>query len=351
MPNSFEDTLADIISQKSEFESVEEREVERSVILRLLAQVGWNIYKVSEIKAQRSLSDGGKVDFDLQIGGKSQILIEVKSWRPNLDGKDEDQLARYCRLVKPKLGVLTSGQIWRLYLPPTGSKNAPLRRFLEFDITKAQPTDVENSFRRFLSRDSMVNFRQTVAAARKLHSESKAYQKFRKNITKAWNELPNDKDTLTELVLGLATIKGIPASPDNVLRFLDSLNEPLLNEVGTGSKSQNKPASYSIYAFPTGQKKMPHTLDKKSWNFLMKELCELMYERHPESFREKTLSVTDRFARRRVSKYSRPVGDTGIFTKKLLTAGEIRDACYQMVTKFDYPSESLVIKDSNGTVL
>ena len=39
-----------------------------------LEQVGWNIYKVSEINAQsKLLSDGGKVDFDLQIAGKSQI--------------------------------------------------------------------------------------------------------------------------------------------------------------------------------------------------------------------------------------------------------------------------------------
>ena len=351
MTNTFETTLANITSQMSAFESSEEKAVEMFVVLPLLKQVGWNTENVSEIYPQRGLPDGGKVDFDLQIDGESRILIEVKRWAHDLNGENERQLADYCRSAKPKLAVLTSGHVWRLYLPPTAHKNAPLRRFVEFDITKAQLTEVESTFRRFLARDSMVNLGPTVAAARKLHSESQAYQKFKKNITKAWNELPDDKNTLTALVLGFAEIKDIPTSPDNVLRFLDSLNEPLVNEAATGTKSHKKPASFRLPASPTGKKKYTHTVEKRNgWNKFLLEFCEFMKTRHRDSFHQNILSMKDRFARSSDSKFTNQIGDLEIYAKKG-NSREIRDACYEIVSRFGYPIESLEIRDSRDEPL
>ena len=236
-------------------------------------------------------------------------------------------------------------------MPPTAHKNAPLRRFVEFDITKAQLTEVESTFRRFLARDSMVNLGPTVAAARKLHSESQAYQKFKKNITKAWNELPDDKNTLTALVLGFAEIKDIPTSPDNVLRFLDSLNEPLVNEAATGAKSHKKPASFRLPASPTGKRKYTHTVEKRNgWNKFLLEFCEFMKTRHRDSFHQNILSMKDRFARSSDSKFTNQIGDLEIYAKKG-NSREIRDACYEIVSRFGYPIESLEIRDSRDEPL
>ena len=109
MTNTFETTLANITSQKSVFESSGEKAVEMFVVLPLLKQVGWNTENVSEVHPQRGLSDGGKVDFDLQIDGESRILIEVKRWGHDLNEEDESQLQAYCRSTRPKLAVLTSG--------------------------------------------------------------------------------------------------------------------------------------------------------------------------------------------------------------------------------------------------
>ncbi|MXY43824.1 MAG: hypothetical protein F4Y50_07210, partial [Dehalococcoidia bacterium] len=100
MTDTFETTVATITSQASAFESLEEKAVEMFVVLPLLKQVGWNTENVSEIYPQRELSDGRKVDFDLQIDGESRILIEVKSWKQTLNDDHESQLANYCRSAK-----------------------------------------------------------------------------------------------------------------------------------------------------------------------------------------------------------------------------------------------------------
>ena len=211
---------------------------------------------------------------------------------------------------------------------------------------------MESTFSQFLARDSMVDFRLTVAVAGKLHKESRAYQNFKKNFTKAWNELADDNNELATLVLEISEKKGIPASEDNVMRFLESLDEPLMKEVPTTRKSRKLPASFALPNSPTGKRKRTHQLEKnsKGWNNVLSEVCELMHKQHAESFRENILSMTDRFGEIEDTKFSVPAGDTGIYAK-WGGSGEIREACYEVVTKFGYSRDDLVIKDLRDAIL
>ena len=240
----------------------------------------------------------------------------------------------------------------RFYLPPNKGKTTPLKWVREIDITSSQLVEVERTFAQFLARDSMVEFGPAEAAARKLHKASQAYQNFRINFINAWNELVNDNDKLADLVLEISENKGIPASEDNVMRFLESLDEPLVKEVDTTRKSRRKPASFALPSTPTGKKKMTRQVMKKpkGWKNVLLEVCELMHDRHSETFRKNLLSVTGWFAETENSKYSIPIGETGIFTK-WGTADDFRDACYEVVIKFDYSSDSLVIWDSKGATI
>ena len=360
MTDTFEATLANIISQKSDFELRDEKAVEMAVVLPLLRQVGWNTENVSEIYPQRETSDGGKVDFDLQMDGESRILIEVKRWKHTLDEEDEEQLTKYCQSTKPKrpkLAVLTSGRVWRLYLAPTANKgnNSELKRFDEVDVLADGLSEIESSFKQFLARDSMVDFRPTMKVAKDLYRKVQDFQEQKRLLTKAWNELTNDRDTLTELVVGFAEIKNIQTNPDNVLRFLDSLQGSLVNEVPTNARSRRKipaPVSFVLPTSPTSKNNKPQQLNKRnSWHSLLSEICELMQSRHPDSFHQNILSMTDRFAKSKVTKHSKPIGDLGIYTRKPLSSVEMRDACYGIVTKFGYPRDSLVIKDSRDAIL
>lgn len=351
MTNTFEATLARLKNQQSNFNSLDERAVEIGVVIPMLRQVGWDTDDISEIYPQRGLEDGSKVDYDLQIDGESRILIEVKRWRHDLNDHEE-QLARYCRLARPKLAVLTNGRSWRLYLPPNQRKNAPLKKFCEIDITSEQPAKVESVFRGYLGRNSMVGFRPTVTAARKLYQESQAYQKFNKALTEAWSDLANDTDTLAELVTRFAEKRGISASQENIVRFLESHDKLLVGDVTKTERKNTKPASFVLAALPTGKKMMTHQIAKKrnSWKNCLVEVCEVMQKRHPESFHKNILSMTNWFAESEDLKFSIAVGDLGIYAR-WGNAGEFKAACYELVTKFDYPRDSLEIKDSKGTVL
>ena len=230
MTDTFETTLAHITSQASIFRSLDERAVEIGVVLPLLRQVGWNTEDVSEIYPQRKLDGNKAVDYDLQIDGESRILIEVKSWEHALDNKDEKQLEGYCRSAKPELAVLTSGRSWRLYLPPTQRVELKRKQFVDIDIT-VQPIQAEQIFRQFLARDKMVDFKPTVAAAKKLLKERQGREKLKEAVTEALNELANDKDQLAQVLQELVERKGIQQSLENVKHVLEEPGQSHLNEV------------------------------------------------------------------------------------------------------------------------
>lgn len=347
MIDTFQDALANIRSQQSVFENLDERAVEIGVVLPLLRRVGWNTENVSEVYPQRKQSDG-KVDYALRIDGESRILIEVKTWGPILNEDGERQLAEYCRPAKPSLAVLTSGRYWRLYLPPTKGKSAPLRRFLELDIVTCQASDAENAFERFLSYDGMSDVISTVAQARKLYSEARAHERVEKQLAEAWNEIATDENALQGLLLQLAKNKSIPAGRKNVADFLKShgLQGSLVNNTSM-DKPKTKPASFALRTSPAGENMGRRQVSSKGWNALLEDICKLMQQRHPESLRKVMLSMPDRFAETMDAKFDTPVGDMGVFFRKG-GSSEIRETCYTMLSRLGYPKDSLVIKDSRG---
>ena len=353
MTNTFETTLANIVSQKSDFESRDEKAVEMFVVMPLLKQLGWNTENVSETYPQRVLSDGGKVDFDLQIDGESRILIEVKKWGYPLNDGEESQLEAYCQSARPKLAVLTSGRDWRLYLAPTAARgtNSKLKRFEEVDVTDAKLATVEKTFRQFLARDSMVDFKPTLSAAKELYRRLQDYQEQKRSLIKAWDELANDKRKLAELVSKFAEDRHISTNQENVMRFLDSLHGSLVNEVPTKTNSK-PPASFTIFTSPTDKKEKTHGISRpRGWNNFLLEVCELMQSRHHGSFHQVVLSMPGWFSESKDAKFKTQVGNEGIYTRWENSAVKIRETCYEIVTKFDYPRESLVIKDSKGEEL
>ena len=353
MTNTFETTLEYIISQQSDFESRDERAVEIGVVLPLLEQLGWNIKNISEIYPQHVLSDGGKVDYDLQIDGESRIFIEVKRWGHTLNSEDETQLLNYCQSSKPrpKLGVLTSGWDWKLYLAPTANKgpNSDLKIFSEVDITDVEPHEVESIFRQFLAHENMTDFKSTLNIAKDLHRKLQSEHEQKRLLTEAWNELSSDKDKLAKLVLELAEISSITTNPDNVVKFVESLTQPLVNKVFETSKpSTKKPASFEL-SLPY-EEKVIHKISRfNGWNNCRIEICELMQERHPENFRENLLSMSDLFSEVGDTKFL--IADSGIYLRGIWIAKPARAACYTVITKFGYPQDSLVIKDSSGAIL
>ena len=351
MTSTFQATLENITRQGSILEDRDEKAVEIFVVVPLLKELSWNTDNIAEIYPQRGLSDGSKVDFDLQIDGESRIRIEVKSWRTDLDLRHEEQLADYCRgpKDKPELAALTNGRTWRLFLPPKG-KSTPLLWFLEIDITTAQVAKVESVFRDFLGRERMVNAGAAVDAAKKLHKESQEYENTKNLLAQAWNEVVRDTNKQVMLVLDFAESRGIHVTKRHVEQFLDSFDDPLVRTASNTFTSQKKPAKFTLPTFP-GKKNYTYSVKKKKgWRNFLSEICELMQKRHPEAFEQNMFSIASRFAETKDSKFKYPVGDMGIYTS---SSGykDIKETCYEVVTKFAYSRDSLVIWDSDGVPL
>ena len=354
MTNTFETTLGNITSQVSDFESRDERAVEIAAVLPLLKSVGWNTTNLSEIYPQHGLAGGGIVDYDLQIDGESRILIEVKRWGHDLHDEDESQLEAYCQSTRPrpKLGILTNGRIWRLYVAPTASKgkNSVLKRFGEVDITATELVEVERIFNQFLSRKSMVDFRPTLNSAQDLHHKLRNYQEQRRLLTEALSELANDENMQIELVSEFAEKMGLSTDREIITRVLESFSESLVRDIST-KVPQTRPASF-VLTTPNGRKKTHQLgINRKGWNSLLLKVCELMEKQHPENFHQNVLSLEGWFARSCDSRFEVSVGGGEIYARRGTSGVEIKKACYEIVTKFGYPKDSLVIKDSRGAIL
>ena len=319
-----------------------------------LREVGWDTTNLSEIYPQHGLAGGGIVDYDLQIEGESRILIEVKRWGHDLHDEDESQLQVYCQSAKPrpKLAVLTNGRNWRLYVAPTAArgKNSVLKRFDEVDVTTTELVEIKSIFNQFLSRKSMVDFKPTLTAAQDLHHKLRNYQEQRRLLTEALSELANDESMQIDLVSEFAEKMGISTDREIITRILDSFSESLVRDIST-KVPQTRPASF-VLTTPNGRKKA-HQLgtNRKGWNSLLLRVCELMQKQHPENFHQNMLSVEGWFAESGDSRFEVSVGGGEVYARRGTSGVEIKKACYDIVTKFGYPSDSLVIKDSRGAIL
>ena len=146
--------------------------------------------------------------------------------------------------------------------------------------------------------------------------------------------------------------KGIQQSLDNVKRILDEPHYGSLAKEVPTRVDFRRPSSFALPTKPDGKRKQTKQVKRNNgwYNFLI-EVCELMQERHPESFLENILSVPGWFSEFEDSKFSIPIGEVGIYAKKGGSSGQIREASYDIVTRFGYPGNSLVIKDSRDETL
>ena len=178
--------LSKIKSQQNSLQARDERAVELGVVIPLLRQLGWDTDNMSEIYPQKSLfgtgygEGNGKVDYALHTEGKCRVLMEVKRWSIALNYKHEEQLASYCHRLEsgPNLAVLTNGRHWKFFLPPLSRgkirQSSTIRKFLDIDII-TNPQVVESQFNRFLARSNLVKntIGKTQKDARALFQESR----------------------------------------------------------------------------------------------------------------------------------------------------------------------------------
>ena len=349
MSTAFEECLSRIRSNEPTLANREEHAVELGVILPLLRWTGWDTGDLTQIYPQRplpTLSNTGKVDFDLQINGKSRVFIEGKRWNLSLGDGEEKQLREYCVAGKPDMAVLTNGRQWRFYLPPTkkSGKWTDLRQFLVLDLTEGQEKDLEESFRRFLAYSSIQSIRSTRNSALKLYREHISTTAVLKGLRDTWNELSNDKEKLKGVLKSLAHERDILASESQLERFLNSSGS-LINVVNDGrATAKHKRIMPASFTFRADGKEVTEPV--RYWNELKLGVCKLMHERHPDTFRDVVLGMSSSWFSESANSPSHPqqIGDTGIYVR-WGGSGAIRNLCFSIMASFRYPEGSLTIDE------
>ena len=347
MTEAFRTAIERIHKQKAVFPDLEEKAIEFGVVLPLLKQVGWNTDDVTEVYPQRTIPNVGKPDFDLQIGGSSRVIIEVKRWTHHLDSGNEDQLKKYCAVVKPRLAVLTNGYEWLLYVEPwTRLKDGKLRRFLDFNLDD-EPGDLERDFWRFLGRENLEEKQaadRTANAAKELfrsrqHDEGKIEE-----LTNAWNKLTTDKEALLNAVTALGEHWEIRATESQAKEFLAKAG-PLVSTVADNAKPRNSQRHIKPESFTFAPENVEPRVEKVSdWTGVRLGVCKLMIDRHCKTPGDIVLEFPEGWFFESDGQYRRPIGNTGIYVPTGGNRHQILQACTDILAKFGYHANSLTVQ-------
>ena len=346
---AFEETLSKI--KGLPLGDLDEQSTKLGAILPLLRQAGWDTANPTEVRPELLVQSPKSrrkqwVDYALMVGGEVRILVEAKRWNSPLREGEENQLAGYCRRLKPNLAVLTSGNRWVLYLPPKGRKNdAKLRLFLEFDITALEPDKVQENFERFLARDRFENKSSSdrvVKEAAELIAEREKIDDAFRRMTAAWNSLTYDPQPLFAFIEGITD-----PHPDEeqVEQFVESVG--LLSLVHQVTTVTPPPPTSKPYSFTF--RKGDEILVKSHWSRLLVEVCLLMHERDPDKLRAALLAMPEGWfteSKPAAGKWHKAIGATGIYAY-YGDGNAVKHRCAALLEEFGYPPTDLTIKSKN----
>lgn len=202
-----------------------EESIKTSIILRLLQNLGWNIFDHKELIAEYS-NGKGRVDYALCERDNLKILIEAKNANENLENHEE-QLLKYSFEVGVKLSILTNGFTWWFYLP-LEEGHWKERKFLTIDILNQTNEVIIDRFQKFLSKENILNG-QSEKNAKETYNNSKIKESVKNELPIIWNNLLQKPDDLLVDLLKEEIEKKLGYTFDiNLIKdFLNSL--PLIN--------------------------------------------------------------------------------------------------------------------------
>ena len=185
------------VSANEQIASFDEATTKQAIILRILSELGWNIFNTNEVKPEYSVG-GRRVDYSLRLNDVNKVFLEVKKVNEDLENHQQ-QLLDYSFQEGIRLAVLTNGISWWFYLP-LNEGNWEQRKFFAIDIMQQQPEDTSKRFVEFLSRDN-VRSEFAVKVAETLLKGRVKETEIRQNLPKAWNKiLSGPHELLVELI-------------------------------------------------------------------------------------------------------------------------------------------------------
>lgn len=156
------ETIDDICSKLSEGIYYNEEHVRVCIVLRILSEMGWDIWNPTEVNTEFKpvrYEDSTRVDVALFCNSIAPaVFIEVKAvGRIGTDlARIEQQLRDYNRNNTAEFSIITDGQKWFLYYSQTGGEFSQ-KRFKDFDLLEEETEDGARFLQLFLSKEKVSN--------------------------------------------------------------------------------------------------------------------------------------------------------------------------------------------------
>ena len=198
-----------------------ESAVSQSIVLRLLATLGWPIHESQVVYPEYTL-EGRRVDFALcHPASKPRIFIEVKGVGKGTGA--ERQLFEYAFHRGVPLAILTDGREWSFFLP-AGEGSYEERQVCKLNLVEHEVTESARKFERYLSHKA-VRSGAAFTAVQDNYRDVARKRQTNDPSQKAWAKLVPDED---EYNLGVVAdcvehLYGHRPDLDTVARFLQEM--------------------------------------------------------------------------------------------------------------------------------
>ena len=209
------------IRNDSNISTLNEAQVRRSVIERILAFLGWDMYNYNEVKLEYGVGTR-RVDYTLQINRDNEVFIEAKKPGEKLENHQE-QLLDYSFKEGVDLAILTNGIEWWFYLPlKKGAWND--RKFYTIDIRKQEIEHIVDKFGLLLSQQN-VKSGKAVQHAESILKSSQREKILEERLPEAWNKVIKNAVSPDSLLVDLLAetaeeVCGFKLESDEILRFI-----------------------------------------------------------------------------------------------------------------------------------
>ncbi len=241
---TFENSIKDIVNSIKQREFLNEAEISNGVVLRVLNELGWNVYDTKRVKPQYRI-ENKMIDFALCFPeNKPIIIIEVKALGKAVN--TDEQVLTYAFKTGIPVAILTDGQEWHFYLPAERGSLTE-RRFYKLDLLEREAKEVVEILQGYLGYEEI----RSGAALQKARADYEKQYKSKEideAIPKAWDKLLKDRDSLFIKLISekVADICGFEPSNDVVIAFLEKLNPTTLPLFTNQPTKEYTPRNISI---------------------------------------------------------------------------------------------------------
>ena len=334
--------------------ALDEAKVKQGVVLRILADLGWQPFDLSEVEPDFGVGSG-QVDYCLRIGGQSKVFIEVEPGGADLSfGKT--RLIGYSIDSGVGLAALTNGLDWRFCLPLR--KDSPSDdRFSSIRVSVNDNDGAAEVLLEILAKDKVASG-SAMKYVENLLRIQRSVKLVNDTLPVAWKSLLSDPDDVLAGLLAdrVKTISNAVPSVSQVRDFLRaeasrSQSEPLgapsgQSRVGRARRSVSGNANRTERRRaqsqpPRGFRFQGVRYAATRWTQVLIKVAEIMRERHAEDFEMGVAPLRGRsrvyYSRSRDSMTSpQPIGSSEWFVETNFRADGIREQCVRLIARFGY---------------